>query len=103
MSRLYYKVNMCLKIKALGIEHVLFLRINDRDHDHEDSRTLDIYCLKLLPSLESPRKGIDDLNKTSTTSSTCIGLQGRDLMEYRHGDVLADVVGGFIREQIALN
>ena len=75
---------MCLKIKALGIEYVLISRINDRDH--EDSRTLYIYYLKLVPSLESPRKGIGDLNKTITTSSTCIEIQGRDLMEYRHGD-----------------
>ena len=103
MSRLYFKVNMYLKIKSPGIEHVLFLMINDRDHYHEDSRTLDIYCLKLVPSLESPRKGIGDLNKTSTTSSTCIEIQGRDLMEYKHGDALADVVGGSVGEQIAPN
>ena len=96
MSRLYFKVNMCLKIKAIGMEYVLILRINDRDHDHEDSRTLYIYYLKLVPSLESPRKGIGDLNKTSTTSSTCIEIQGRDLMEYRHGDALADVMGGSV-------
>ena len=84
---------------------MLISRINDRDHDHdhEDSRTLYIYYLKLVPSLELPRKGIDDLNKTSITSSTCIGIQGRDLMEYRHGDVLADIVGGYIGEHIASN
>ena len=62
-----------------------------------------IYWLKLVPSLESPRKGIGDLNKTSTTSSTYIEIQGRDLIECRHGDVLVDVVGGSVREQIALN
>ena len=66
MSCLYFKVNMCLKIKALGIEYMLISRINDRDRDHEDSITLYIYYLKLVPSLESPRKGIGDLNKTST-------------------------------------
>ena len=72
MSRLYFEVNMCLKIKALGIEHVLFLRINNRDHDHEDSRILDIYCLKLVPSLKSLGKGVDDLNKIGMTSFTCM-------------------------------
>jgi hypothetical protein len=77
--------------------------IYDRDHDHEESRTLHVYCLKLVPNLESPRKGIGDLNKTSTTSSTCIVIQGRDLMECRHVDALADVVGVSVREQIALN
>ena len=72
MSRLYFKVNMCLKIKTLKIEHVLIMRTNDRDRDLEDLRTLHIYCLKLVHSLESPRRGIHDLHKTSTTSSTCI-------------------------------
>ena len=103
MSRLYFRFNIRLKIKALGIEYVLISRINDRDHDHEDSRILHVYCLKLVPSLESPRKGIGDLNKTSTTSSTCIEIQGRDLMEYMHGDTLADVMGGSVGEQITLN
>ena len=56
---------------------MLISRINDRDHDHEDLRTLYIYYLKLVPSLESPRKGIGDLNKTSTTSFTCMEIQGR--------------------------
>ena len=78
-------------------------RIYDRDHDHEDSRTLHVYYLKLCPSLKSPRKGIDDLNKTSTTSSTCMEIQGRDLMKYKHSDALADVVGGSVREQIVPN
>ena len=77
--------------------------IYDRDHDHEESSTLHIYCLKLVPSLESPRKGIGDLNKTSTTSSTCIVIQGKDLMEYRHGDALANVMGGSVGEPIAPN
>ena len=72
MSHLYFKVNMCLKIKVLGIEYVLISRINDRDHEHKDSRTLYIYYSKLVPSLESPRKGIDDLNKTIMISSTCM-------------------------------
>ena len=79
------------------------MRIYGSDHDHEDLRTLYIYYLKLVPSLESPRKGIGDLNKTSMTSSTCIEIQGRDLMEYWHGDALADVAGGSVGEQIALN
>ena len=71
--------------------------------DYEDSRTLNVYCLKSVPSLESSRKSIGDLNKTSMTSSTCIEIQGRDLMKCKHGDALADVVGGSVREQIALN
>ena len=79
------------------------MRIYDRDHDYEDSRTLHVYCLKPIPSLESPRKGIGDFNKTSTTSSTCIEIQDKDLMESRHSDALADVMGGSVREQIALN
>ena len=36
------------------------MRIYDRDHDHEDSRTLHVYYLKLVPSIESLRKGIDE-------------------------------------------
>ena len=79
------------------------LRIYDIDHDHKDSRTLYVYCLKPVSSLESPRTGIGDLNKTSTTSSTCMEIQGRDLMGCRHGDVIADVVDGSVREQIAPN
>ena len=30
-------------------------------------------------------------------------IQDRDLMEYRHGDALADVVSGSVGEQIAPN
>ena len=49
------------------------------------------------------KKGIGNLNKTSTTSSTCIGIKGRDLVKCRHGDTLSDAVDGFVREQITLN
>ena len=30
-------------------------------------------------------------------------IQGRDLKECRHGDALADVMGGSVKKQIALN
>ena len=91
---------MSLKIKALGIE-LVFTR--GSMIGIMIMRMMHVYCLKLVPSLESPRKGIDDLNKTSTTSFTCMEIQGRDLMEYRHRDALADVVGRSVGEQIALN
>ena len=68
------------KDKSLRNRTGVHSRIYDRDHDHEDLRTLHVYYLKLVPSLESPRKGIDDPNKTSTTSCTCIVMQGRDLI-----------------------
>ena len=49
--------------------------------------------------------GIDDFNKTRhhLLIINYIEIQGRDLMEYRHGDALADVMGISVREQIVSN